>query len=403
MFTLVAFRFVGKLSLTAALACRLGFEAIFKQQRTPMDHERYRRMHSRRGASIKKASFEVALKDKKPIAEGSWAFMFEKPEGFSFKAGQHVRMSLINPHETDREGNSRFFSLASTPQDPELVIAMRVRDTAFKRVLGSLQAGDKVLIEMLLDVPHGAFALHEDTSRPAVFLAGGTGIVPAFSMIKDAIERRLSHRLFLFYSNRRPEDAAYLRELQEIAAKNPSFTLVATMTEAAKSAYPWNGETGRITRSMLTKHVGAPLHPVYYVSGLPEMVSAMRKMLVESGVGEDGIQAEQFTGFNLNEIGHVADHWWKRYIPLATTALALTVLAVLHVGAAVSIIRNYLGESSGAKPIWYVAIGIVLAVALFKIRYFVGRDLAGRDRTGNAFRRHADHTKHRRGGPDDTL
>ena len=347
-----------------------------------MDHERYRRLHGLSGASMKKASFEVALKGKKQIAQDSWAFVFERPDGLGFKAGQHVRMTLIDPPETDSEGDSRFFSLASTPAETDLVVAMRMRDTAFKRVLRGLQPGDKVLIQILLDVPHGAFALHEDASRPAVFLAGGIGIVPAVSMIKDAIERKLPHELFLFYSNRRPEDAAYLRELQELAEQKPSFTLVATMTEAeksAQSAQSWTGETGRITHSMVTRHLGDPLLAVYYISGLPEMVSAMKTMLGNTGVGEDSIKAEEFTGFDLNK---VASRRWRWDLPKVATALAVTALLILHAGAAVSIFRNGLGGIFGANPTyarigWYVAIGIVLALALFKIR-FVGRHLASR-------------------------
>ncbi|MFC3325053.1 ferredoxin--NADP reductase [Mesorhizobium cantuariense] len=364
-----------------------------------MDHERYRRMHGSSGASMKTASFEVSLKGKRQIAEGTWAFAFERPDGFHFKAGQHVRMTLINPPETDREGDSRFFSLASTPQEPDLVIAMRMRDTAFKRVLGRMQIGTKVLVQMLLDVPHGAFALHDDPSRPAVFLVGGIGIVPAFSMIKDAVETKLPHRLFLFYSNRRPGDAAYLEELQKLAEQNPSFKLIATMTEAEKSARSWIGETGRITHSMLGRYVDDPLLPVYYISGLPEMVSAMKAMLGGSEVGEASIQVEEFTGFDLNkigpnEIGKVTGHGWRRTIPMATTVLAVTALVILHAGAAVSIFRNGLDGISAANPIWYVTIGIFLVLAIFKVRYFVGRHLTGRSLLGNAFGRHRDRTSH---------
>ncbi|MGT2467860.1 FAD-dependent oxidoreductase (plasmid) [Mesorhizobium atlanticum] len=205
-----------------------------------------------------------------------------------------------------------------------------MRDTAFKRVLSRLQTGDKVLLQILLDVPHGAFALHEDPSRPAVFLVGGIGIVPAFSMIKDAVERKLPHRLVLLYSTRRPEDAVYLRELQELAEKNPSFKLVVIMTEVARSERSWTRETGRITRPMLAKHVDDRLRPVYYVSGLPEMVSAMKTMLGVSGVSEDDVQAEEFTGFNLNGISSVAGHRWRRYVPVATIALAVTAAVGLH-------------------------------------------------------------------------
>ncbi|MEP6564280.1 MAG: FAD-dependent oxidoreductase [Mesorhizobium sp.] len=280
-----------------------------------MDHEQLRRLHGRSGASMKKVSFEVSLKSKSEIAEASRAFVFDKPDGFRFKAGQHVRMTLIDPPETDRTGDSRFFSLASAPGEADLAIAMRMRDTAFKRVLGRLQIGDKVRIEMLLDGPHGAFALHENASQPAVFLAGGIGIVPALSMIKDALERKLPHQLLLFYSNRRPQDAAYLGELQELAAHNSSFKLVATMTEAALSARSWTGETGRIDHSMLGRHTGDPQVCVYYVSGLPEMVSAMKTMLARSGVRPASIQAEAFTGFDLNTIGRVTGRKWRRFIP----------------------------------------------------------------------------------------
>src|SRR6266704_5563590 len=144
---------------------------------------------------MKRAAFEVALKEKKHIAEGTIAFIFEKPNGFHFQAGQHIRMTLLNAPETDSEGKSRFFSLANSPQEKDLVIAMRMRDTAFKRVLGRMQIGDKVRIEILLKSPHASFTLHDDPSKPAVFLIGGIGIVPAFSLIKDATERKLPHEI----------------------------------------------------------------------------------------------------------------------------------------------------------------------------------------------------------------
>lgn len=353
-----------------------------------MDNERYRHTHGRSGASMKKASFEVSLKGKKQIAESTWAFVFEKPDGFRFKAGQHVRMTLINPPETDGEGNSRFFSLASTPQEPDLIVAMRMRDTAFKRVLGCMKIGDKVLVQMLLDAPHGTFALHDDPSRPAVFLVGGIGIVPAFSMIKDAVERELPHRIFLFYSNRRPEDASYLEELQKLAEQNPSFKLIATMTEAEKSAKSWTGETGRIERSILAKYVGDLLSPIYYISGLPEMVSGMKAMLGDSGVGEESLHAEEFTGFNLNEIRNVVGQPWQKPVLIAAAVLAVIVL---HAGVAVSILRNGFGEFLRENPISYAMIGLFLVLVIFKIKHFLGLHLTGRSLLGHAFRGHGDH------------
>jgi ferredoxin-NADP reductase len=251
--------------------------------------------------SKKQAAYKVALKSKQQIAEGTHEFVFERPEEFRFNAGQHVRMTLIDPPENDTERSSRFFTIASTPQEPDLVFAIRMRDTTFKRVLSHMEVGEKVLIEILLESPNGSFVLHEDASRPAVFIVGGIGIVPAYSMIKNAIQTKLPHKMFLFYSNRRPEDAPYLNELQKLAEQNPSFILIATMTEPEKSAQTWQGETGFINRVIFEKYVDDPRSLIYYVAGLPEMVNAMQAVLAEVDVNTEDIRAEEFAGFN---IGH---------------------------------------------------------------------------------------------------
>src|SRR5256885_16726580 len=80
---------------------------------------------------------------------------------------------------------------------------------------------------------------HEDAARPAVFLAGGIGVTPFLSMARHAAKEKRPHRILLFYSNRRPEDAAFLEELKRLEQANPPYRLIATMTEAAKTARPW--------------------------------------------------------------------------------------------------------------------------------------------------------------------
>lgn len=329
------------------------------------------------GPPKKIVGYEVALKNKKQIAEGTYTFVFEKPKGFQFRAGQHIRMTLINPPETDNEGDSRFFSLASTPQEKDLVIAMRMRDTAFKRVLGKMQIGDKVKTEMRLDNPHGSFTLHRDGSKPAIFIIGGIGIVPAFSMIKDAIERKLPHQIYLFYSNRRVEDAPFLEELKNLAKQNPSFKLIATMTEMEKSAKSWQGETRKINYSMLNKYLDNLESSIYYIAGLPEMVSTMKTLLKDSGVNEDNIRAEEFTGFNLNEIPGTmrvsrTNHNRMNHVLFATIALAIVAVVILHVAVATSIFKSDLGAFLINNPIAYVMIGLMLVIVPFKLKHILG-------------------------------
>src|ERR671913_578069 len=79
--------------------------------------------------------YKTKLKSRQEIAGGTMAFHFKKPEGFAYKAGQFADYTLINPSETDAEGNTRAFSLASAPYEDDLMVATRMRDTAFKRVL----------------------------------------------------------------------------------------------------------------------------------------------------------------------------------------------------------------------------------------------------------------------------
>ena len=221
------------------------------------------------------------------------AFYFSKPSGFRHEAGQSLLLTLVSPPETDGEGNDRTFTIASAPHEPELMIATRMRDTAFKRVLKTAALGTTVSI----DGPNGEMVLHDDVTRPAVFLAGGIGITPFLSIARHAAKERLRHNLNLFYANRRPEDAAFLPELQHLEQLNPHYRLIAVMAEPLKSAQNWSGETGFIRRELVQRHLADIASPVYYFAGPPPMTMAMRTMLEEIGIGEQAMRYEEFYGY----------------------------------------------------------------------------------------------------------
>ncbi len=86
----------------------------------------------------------VKLLSRQEVAEHTSAFHFEKPSNWTFKAGQCLDMTLLDPPETDAEGNTRAFSIASAPHEDTLMVATRMRDTAFKRVLGAMPVGTAV-------------------------------------------------------------------------------------------------------------------------------------------------------------------------------------------------------------------------------------------------------------------
>ena len=237
--------------------------------------------------------YKTILLRKEDIADGTMAFHFQKTGGFAFKAGQFADFTLINPIETDAEGNTRGFSLASAPYEDTLMFATRMRDTAFKRTLKTMEVGR----EVSLDAPYGSFTLHNNSRIPAVFLTGGIGVTPIRSIVLQAAHDKLPHKILLFDSNRKPEDAAFLNALMGAEVKNPNYTFVGTMTEMDKSGRKWNGETGYINKAMLEKHIGDLTLPIYYLAGPASMVTAMRKTLNEAGVDDDNIRTEEFSGY----------------------------------------------------------------------------------------------------------
>jgi ferredoxin-NADP reductase len=239
------------------------------------------------------STYVARLSGRREVAERTVAFDFEKPAGFVFKAGQYIEMTLTDPPETDTEGNGRAFSIASAPHEGLLTIATRMRDTVFKRVLGGLQPGSRVRIEG----PFGSLVLHNNIARPAVLLAGGIGITPFRSMVLQAANERLPHRIFLFYSNRRPEDAPFLQELTDLEKQNPNYRFIGTMTELDKSHLAWHGEKGMLDQGMLSRYVKDVALPVYYIAGPPGMVAGLHSMLNQAGADDDDIRVEEFGGY----------------------------------------------------------------------------------------------------------
>jgi ferredoxin-NADP reductase len=107
------------------------------------------------------------------------------------------------------------------------------------------------------------------------------------SMLRQAAHDRLARRLFLLYSNRRPQDAPFLAELQALAQRGDSFRLLARMTDA----------DGFLDSEAVKSLVGDAAAPVYYLAGPPAMVGAMKAVLRSAGIGDSDVRSEQFYGY----------------------------------------------------------------------------------------------------------
>ena len=238
-------------------------------------------------------AYDTRLQGREEVASGTMAFHFEKPAGFTFKPGQAIDVVLLDPPTADAQISRHTFSIVSAPFENELVIATRMRDSPFKRALKALPIGSPLAIEG----PFGSLVLHKDQARPAVFIAGGIGITPFMSMLRQATKERAPQRLLLLYSNRRPQDAAFLAELQQLERENETFRLVATMTELGDLRCPWDRQTGLIDGPLIKNAIAGLRAPVFYVAGPPGLVEAMRRTLNGAGIEDEDIRSEDFFGY----------------------------------------------------------------------------------------------------------
>ncbi|OGF65935.1 hypothetical protein A3I27_01730 [Candidatus Giovannonibacteria bacterium RIFCSPLOWO2_02_FULL_43_11b] len=218
-----------------------------------------------------------SLKDRFSVAQDTMAFVFQTSSDFTFRAGQYVEVFLENAH--------RDFSIASSPQDKGiLMVATRMAGSAFKRSLAEVPLSTKAIIEGTF----GDFTLHENKDKKAVFIAGGIGITPVRSIIKDATERKLAHKMTLIYSNRNPEGATFLQDLMDWEHENPNFKLCSRMTD----------KEGHVDADFVAKSAGDLANTTFYVVGSPGMVGAMTKILEDLKISRDDMRFEEFSGYN---------------------------------------------------------------------------------------------------------
>jgi len=220
------------------------------------------------------STYDVKLLSRHEIADGTMEFHFTRPDGFDFKAGQAIELVLPEP------AGGHAFSLVNAPSEGELVVATRMRDSAYKRALRALPIGACVKV----DGPFGSLTLHRNPSRAAVFIAGGIGITPFMSIVRNAVEECLKHPMALVYSNRRARDAAYLDELRSIE----NLRLVATLTEEGG---------GFVDAATIRRAAEGLPAPIFYVAGPPAMVEAMKAVLEKAGVEDTDVRSEEFFGY----------------------------------------------------------------------------------------------------------
>ena len=233
----------------------------------------------------------LKLLEKKELAEGKMAFYFDKPESFNYVPGQYA-FFFIGERGLFKKKLVRHFTLITIPEENRLGFATRMRaESDFKNKLNEMPLGSTVGMRG----PAGEFTLPSSAGAPVVFLSGGIGVTPCYSMLREAAAAGSARQITLFYSNRNPKSTAFLEELKGLGSDR--IKIVATMTDEDLGPAEWDGERGRISSELIKKYVGPWQETVYYTSGPPEMVRAIQKMLSEMGIPSAQIKIETFTGY----------------------------------------------------------------------------------------------------------
>jgi ferredoxin-NADP reductase len=202
----------------------------------------------------------------------------EKPEDrITFLAGQWVYWHLLN-----QDGSSwgrAAFSVASAPGefDEEFQLGVKVQGD-FTKKGGQLQPGDVIGIQG----PFGVFTLPKQADH-LVFFAGGIGVTPFRSMIREHRLQGGTTPITLFYCNRYIEDAVYFEEFELLAKEWELFTFVPTLTGGDNPSI-WKGEIGRINLPMIQKSVPDLHRALYLMCGPNAFMDSLKEILEKEGV-----------------------------------------------------------------------------------------------------------------------
>lgn len=214
----------------------------------------------------------------------------EKPE---FTAGQYFYITLRPKDKDHQKELTHHISIVNSPNEKgilALTTRMRLDESLFKRTLDEMEIGEEVEIGKI----EGSFVLPDSTDRPLVFIALGIGITPYRSMLRWTFEENKPYNITLIYSDGETESMAFLDEMKQLQRDHPAnFRLI----EVVSKDEAWQGEKRHVDVDFLKDYIEDINNCLYYISGPPKAVFAVRDNFKAAGIPEDSIKADDFYGY----------------------------------------------------------------------------------------------------------
>lgn len=223
----------------------------------------------------KKEIIRLEFISKEHVTDDIWSFSFTPKSSIHWEAGQYLRLAV--PHDSpDARGTKRWFTISSAPYEQIITITTRVSGSSYKQALANLQPGD---IANVVDLPGGDFIWSDTDDTPRIFVIGGIGITPLYSIAKQRIHEGLPLNATLLYANR--NDSIAFREF-----------FAGLEDKGLKTQYISGGE---LTVGTILSTSSAPEVANYYISGAKPMVDKLADDLTNRGIPNDNIISDAFS------------------------------------------------------------------------------------------------------------
>jgi CDP-4-dehydro-6-deoxyglucose reductase, E3 len=206
-------------------------------------------------------------------------------ETLQYRPGQYIEILL-------RDGKRRSYSIATAPDNGPLTLHIRHMPGGLftDQVFSTMKERDILRFEG----PLGTFFVRDDSDKPMVLLASGTGFAPIKAIVEHLVQTGSQRAMTLYWGGRRPQDLYMDALCREWAAKLPNFNYVPVVSNA-EADDNWSGRTGFVHQAVMADLPDLSGHQVY-ACGAPIMVeSAKKDFVAHCGLPEDEFYADAFT------------------------------------------------------------------------------------------------------------
>ncbi|MHB1333873.1 MAG: CDP-6-deoxy-delta-3,4-glucoseen reductase, partial [Sulfuriferula sp.] len=205
-------------------------------------------------------------------------------ERLQFLAGQYIDILL-------KDGKRRSFSLANAPHNDDY-LQLHVRHIPGGEFSEHIFSGMKEKDILRFEGPLGSFFLREESGKPIIFMAGGTGFAPVKAMLEHSFHHHIDREMVLYWGARQLRDL-YMPQLPgQWQQEYPNFTFIPVLSEPTEED-AWPGRTGLVADAILQDFPDLSGYQVY-ACGAPGMVDAAHKAFLQHGLPDAEFFADAF-------------------------------------------------------------------------------------------------------------